>query len=106
MCTVLLPPGGYLTAVNNYIISYHIIYRIVSYHISYHTISCIIISYHISYRIISYIISYHIMYHHIIPYLISYHIRKSICNQKYYAFVFSEIAGWSSTPYIFAQASD
>jgi len=25
MCTVLLPPGGYLIAVNKYIISYHII---------------------------------------------------------------------------------
>ena len=32
MCTVLLPPGGYPTAVNKCIISYHIIsYHIVSY---------------------------------------------------------------------------
>jgi hypothetical protein len=41
-CAVLLPPGANTIAVNKYIISYHIIYRI------------------ISYRIISYIISYHI----------------------------------------------
>jgi hypothetical protein len=54
MCTVLLPPGGYPTAVNKYIISYHIMYHII-YHIS-HFI------YHISYHIIYHIISYHIIY--------------------------------------------
>jgi len=58
MCTVLLPPGGYPTAVRYiiYHVSYHIIY-IISYYI-----------YHISYTILhishlSYIISYHISYH-------------------------------------------
>jgi hypothetical protein len=32
MCTVLLPPGGYPTAVNQIYISYHIISYIISYH--------------------------------------------------------------------------
>ena len=104
MCTVLLPPGGYPTAVNKYIVSYiischpisyriiyHIIqYHIISYHISYHTISYHIVSYHtisyhivpyhiiqyhISYNIISYIVSYHTISYHIVPYhIIQYHI--------------------------------
>jgi len=57
MCTVLLPPGGNLIAVNKYIILYHISNHIIPYRIiQYHIIPCII-----SY-IISYTISYHIIY--------------------------------------------
>jgi hypothetical protein len=33
VCKCVLPPGDNLTAVNKYIISYHIIYHIISYHI-------------------------------------------------------------------------
>ena len=58
MCTVLLPPGGYLIAINKYIVSYHIIpYHIISYHVT----SRHIISYRISYHISCRVVSYHII---------------------------------------------
>ena len=93
MCTVLLPPGGYTTAVNKYIISYHIPYHIsyhILYHISYHI--SYYISHHIIYRIVSYIIishhniSYRIIYHitsyRIIYHIISYHISHRITSHR------------------------
>jgi hypothetical protein len=78
MCTVLLPLAFDRTAVNKYIISYHIschiyiIYHVISHHITSHHISYRIMSYHnISYQIISHIMSYHIS-NHIISYRIIY----------------------------------